>query len=183
MIDFGTAKVLYDYTNTTIGTPHYIAPEVLKGKCYSLSCDFWSIGICMYEIFYGFYPFGRGAKDVMDVYQEIIYKDVRFPGIKDSFEHVNDFISELLVKKVNKRTCKVRLLKERPFFDGFEWDDLLEFKMKAPFVPPVDKGEEELLKKINKPFESTVKEDKTVVKPNKKENKDFKWLEKWANEF
>ena len=183
MIDFGTAKVLYDYTNTTIGTPHYIAPEVLKGKCYSLSCDFWSIGICMYEIFYGYYPFGRGAKDVMDVYQEIIYKDVRFPGIKDSFEHVNDFISELLVKKVNKRTCKVRLLKERPFFDGFEWDDLIEFKMKAPFIPPVDKGEDELLKKINKPFESMVKEDKTVVKPNKKENKDFKWLEKWANEF
>jgi cGMP-dependent protein kinase len=94
LIDFGTAKLLYDYTNTTIGTPHYMAPEVLKGKCYSLSCDFWSIGICMYEIFYGYCPFGKGAKDVMDIYQEIIYKDLYFPVHEKEYEHVNNLLSE-----------------------------------------------------------------------------------------
>ena len=55
MIDFGTAKVLTNYTSSVIGTPHYIAPEILQGKVYYLSCDFWSVGICIYEIFYGSY--------------------------------------------------------------------------------------------------------------------------------
>ena len=74
LIDFGTAKILTDYTNTVIGTPHYIAPEILQGKGYSLSVDFWSVGICMYEIFYGVYPFGNTAKEVIEVYKEILHK-------------------------------------------------------------------------------------------------------------
>ena len=74
LIDFGTAKILTDFSHTIIGTPHYMAPEILQGKGYSLSCDYWSIGICMFEIFYGFYPFGQQAVEVMDVYKEILYK-------------------------------------------------------------------------------------------------------------
>ena len=74
LIDFGTAKILNDYTNTVIGTPHYIAPEILHGKGYSLSVDFWSVGICMYEIFYGVYPFGNSAHEVIEVYKEILHK-------------------------------------------------------------------------------------------------------------
>ena len=74
LIDFGTAKILNDYTNTVIGTPHYIAPEILQGKGYSLSVDFWSVGICMYEIFYGVYPFGNSAHEVIEVYKEILHK-------------------------------------------------------------------------------------------------------------
>ena len=41
MIDFGTAKVIKDYTSIIIGTPHYNAPEILQEKGNSLSCDFW----------------------------------------------------------------------------------------------------------------------------------------------
>ncbi len=68
VIDFGTSKVIVDFTNTIIGTPHYIAPEILYGKGYSLSSDLWSLGICIYEIFYGCYIFGDNAMDILDVY-------------------------------------------------------------------------------------------------------------------
>jgi cGMP-dependent protein kinase len=74
LIDFGTSKIITDFTNTIIGTPHYIAPEILYGKGYSLSSDIWSMGICMYEIFYGMYPFGQNAFDVLDVYKEILHR-------------------------------------------------------------------------------------------------------------
>ncbi len=74
IIDFGTSKIVNDFTHTIIGTPHYIAPEILIGKGYSLTTDYWSIGICMYEIFYGIYPFGNTANDIMDVYKEIVHK-------------------------------------------------------------------------------------------------------------
>jgi cGMP-dependent protein kinase len=74
VIDFGTSKVITDFTNTIIGTPHYIAPEILYGKGYSLSSDIWSLGICLYEIFYGCYPFGDSAFDILEVYKDVLHK-------------------------------------------------------------------------------------------------------------
>jgi cGMP-dependent protein kinase 1 len=74
LIDFGTAKKITDFTHTVIGTPHYIAPEVLTGKGYSLSCDYWSVGVCMYYIFYGVLPFGNISSDIMEIYKEILHK-------------------------------------------------------------------------------------------------------------
>lgn len=44
IIDFGTAKQIVDRTMTIIGTPHYMAPEVILGEGYTFSIDFWSIG-------------------------------------------------------------------------------------------------------------------------------------------
>ena len=65
MIDFGTAKILTDYTSTVIGTPHYMAPEVILGDGYSFQVDFWSIAICMYEFMCGAVPFGENAEEPM----------------------------------------------------------------------------------------------------------------------
>ena len=53
LIDMGTAKVLDSKsclsgrTYTIIGTPHYMAPEVLMGKGYTMHADLWSIGISL----------------------------------------------------------------------------------------------------------------------------------------
>lgn len=74
IIDFGISKIIKDFTHTILGTPHYMAPEILMGKGYTLASDYWSIGICMYEIFYGIYPFGNSANDIMEVYKEIVHK-------------------------------------------------------------------------------------------------------------
>ncbi len=55
MIDMGTAKILKNSsenmvkTNTIIGTPHYMAPEILLGKGYGLLVDLWSLGIYIYN--------------------------------------------------------------------------------------------------------------------------------------
>ena len=135
MIDFGTAKVLKDYTSTIIGTPHYIAPEILQGKGYSLSCDFWSLGICMYEIFYGKYPFGDTAGEVIDIYKEILKKNLSFPKDSSKFEVVNNFIEELLAKKVNERICNVSKLKKMEFFKDFDFDKLNDFQLEPPYKP------------------------------------------------
>ena len=72
LIDFGTAKAINDKTKTIIGTPHYMAPEVILGEGYSFKVDFWSIGICMYEFMCGGVPFGENHEEAMDVYISII---------------------------------------------------------------------------------------------------------------
>ena len=72
LIDFGTAKAIKDKATTLIGTPHYMAPEVILGKGYSFPCDIWSIAIMMYEFICGKVPFGENLEEPMDVYLTVI---------------------------------------------------------------------------------------------------------------
>ena len=183
MIDFGTAKILTDYTSTIIGTPHYISPEILQGKGYSLSCDFWSLGICMYEIFYGKYPFGNYANEVIEIYKEILKYDFSFPVENSKVYNVNSFIRCLLNKKVNERVCDVSKLKKKNFFDGFDFDKLNDFKLKAPYKPTKQNFTKYLNE--NRPYENMVQEDNSSA--NKKKNKDNDippdYDPNWADEF
>ena len=62
----GTAKVLNGNiarTFTMLGTPHYLAPEVLTGKGYSFAVDLWSLGVLTYELISGYFPFGNEKDD------------------------------------------------------------------------------------------------------------------------
>ena len=187
MIDFGTAKILKDYTSTIIGTPHYIAPEILQGKGYSLSCDFWSLGICMYEIFYGFYPFGNTANEVIDIYKEVLKKNLYFPKDSNKFSKVNEFIQQLLAKKVNERVCNVSKLKQNSFFEKFEFDKLNDFQLEPPFKP--DKKDMSHYFKETKSYENIFKEEKNDIhspskrKRVKEEDDDSDYNPNWVEVF
>jgi cGMP-dependent protein kinase len=183
MIDFGTAKILTDYTSTIIGTPHYIAPEILQGRGYSLSCDFWSIGICMYEIFYGKYPFGNYANEVIEIYKDVLKKDFSFPVENSRVANVNLFIRCLLNKKVNERICNVSKLKKKAFFEGFEFDKLNDFRLKPPHKP----SKQNFSKYLNEehPYEQMVQEDNTPSGKKKGKDNDIPedYDPNWADEF
>ena len=99
-------------TNTVIGTPHYMAPEVIEGKGYSFSVDYWSIGICLYQLVYNKYPFGEKASDVVEIYKSIRKNNLKFLNYyKYSFEDsnninlndVNNVILGLLEKEKSER--------------------------------------------------------------------------------
>ena len=82
VIDFGVAINLSnkDYTSTFIGRALYMSPEVILGKNYSFSVDYWSVGILLYEIFYGRVPFGFWLKDPKQIYKEITEKKLVLPS-------------------------------------------------------------------------------------------------------
>jgi cGMP-dependent protein kinase len=83
LIDMGTAKFLKGKggkTFTIIGTPHYMAPEIITGRGYSYTVDLWSIGVCLYEFLCGGVPFAEDAEDPYDIYEEIIKRPVQFPS-------------------------------------------------------------------------------------------------------
>ena len=48
-------------TYTIIGTPHYMAPDIILGKGYNNMVDLWSLGVTIYEFLCGFLPFGDQA--------------------------------------------------------------------------------------------------------------------------
>ena len=55
--------------NTVVGTPYYIAPEVIQGQDYGLECDIWSLGVIIYTLIIGKPPFE--TNDVKTTYKRI----------------------------------------------------------------------------------------------------------------
>ena len=83
LYNFDTSKKLMHEngkTNTIVGTPHYMAPEVIQGFEYDYSADIWSLGILAYELIVGTVPFGEEEDDPFKVYYLILSQSAQFPG-------------------------------------------------------------------------------------------------------
>ena len=73
LVDMGLAKKLTIQrrfrTRTIIGTPHYIAPEIIVGKGYSFPADLWSLGVIAYEVLCGNLPYADSSEDPYNIYR------------------------------------------------------------------------------------------------------------------
>ena len=140
LTDFGVAKIRKkDNKNETSGTPGYMAPEVLMAKNHSFPVDFFAIGVMGYEFMFGQRPYlGKNRKE----YKESILNKQAYIDKDDIDEDWSDesvdFINRCLKRKVSKRlgyTFGIKELKEHPWFNEFNWNELFNKKMKAPFLP------------------------------------------------
>merc|ERR1712107_751254 len=82
LIDFGIAKKLEEgksKTFTMIGTPHYMAPEVMRGHGYGTEVDLWSLGVMLYEFVCGYLPFADDL-DPTEVCTAVLKDPLTFPS-------------------------------------------------------------------------------------------------------
>ena len=168
LIDFSCCKRIYDIkTKTLIGTPFFIAPEVLKGKGYTYSCDYWSVGVLIYYLYYGEYPFGNTTTQPDTIYKEIINKklifvDNNYKKHNHKFSTINDLkdvISCLLNKDEDERMKNVSKIKQMDFYKGIDFNKLKKFEIKSPYTPQVVKVDyNKELNNLGKPFMSFVPE-------------------------
>lgn len=103
IIDFGAALfVSPDETiSETLGTPYYIAPEVLLGD-YNEKCDIWSIGVILYILLSGTPPFnGVTDSDIMNAVKKGTFNfksNIVLNSIEKIWESISDSAKDLIRK-------------------------------------------------------------------------------------
>uniref|UniRef100_A0A7S0R4E5 non-specific serine/threonine protein kinase n=1 Tax=Chlamydomonas leiostraca TaxID=1034604 RepID=A0A7S0R4E5_9CHLO len=122
---------------STVGTPDYIAPEVLLKKGYGMECDWWSLGAIMFEMMVGYPPFY--SDDPLTTCRKIVNwrTHLRFPDEVPVPAAAKDLIQRLMCD-VEERlgTQGVHEIKAHPFFAGIPWDTL--HAERPPYAPKVE---------------------------------------------
>jgi len=150
---------------SVVGTPDYIAPELLKRTGYGKECDWWSLGVVMYEMLVGYPPFCSETKK--DTYRKILHweKFLHFPEEIDPplSEEAKSLITELLKDRENRLGFKgISDIKVHPFFKGVDWEKIRQ--KEAPFTP-------DLLSDIDTTYFNYIPEDEEKIKSREEEDK------------
>ena len=184
LIDFGTAKFVNGRTYTVVGTPHYMAPEVVLNHGYGLPADYWSIGVMLFEFMFGAVPFGEDESDPYIIYEKIQEHRLVFPKGVDNKNKVKEFITQLLNKNpANRLGGNFDNLKAHPWFVGLNWDKIISKELKAPYIPklgPID-AEIETALGNNKPLDEIITkvENKDEIPKTKNHNPPPNWDEEF----
>ena len=137
LTDFGFAKICEGRTYTLCGTPEYLAPEILLNKGHGKPVDWWTFGVLLYEMIAGIDPFND--EDPMLIYQKILKGKIKFPSSFPS--NAKSLVKHLLVQDLSKRYGNlkggVNDIKNHRFFKDLDWNNLVKYKIKAPYLPNV----------------------------------------------
>ncbi|TMW92178.1 hypothetical protein EJD97_013412 [Solanum chilense] len=121
---------------STVGTPDYIAPEVLLKKGYGMECDWWSLGAIMYEMLVGYPPFY--SDDPMSTCRKIVNwkSHLKFPEEAKLSSEAEDLIGKLLCHVTQRLGSNgADEIKVHPWFRGIDWDRI--YHIDAAFIPEV----------------------------------------------
>ncbi|XP_063109007.1 serine/threonine-protein kinase D2 isoform X2 [Cavia porcellus] len=130
LCDFGFARIIGEksFRRSVVGTPAYLAPEVLLNQGYNRSLDMWSVGVIMYVSLSGTFPFNED-EDISDQIQNAAFMYPANPWSLISTGAI-DLINNLLQVKMRKRYSVDKSL-SHPWLQEYQtWLDLRELERK-----------------------------------------------------
>ena len=155
MTDFSKSKIITfdgDKGLSLVGAPEYMAPEVILGTGQKYEVDWWSLGVLIYQMYYGFTPF---EDDYIDkIYQKILYTNVIFDSNYKIDNNLKQLISGLLEKDETKR-IKDTNIKNQPYFTeghNVDWNKVANFEIECPAKPNINEEKEDDIQNFDSEF-------------------------------
>nr|XP_043616368.1 probable serine/threonine protein kinase IRE [Erigeron canadensis] len=123
--------------HSVVGTPDYLAPEILLGVGHGATADWWSVGVILFELLVGIPPFN--AESPQQVFANIMNRDIPWPKIPEEMSYeAYDLINKLLTENPSQRlgAKEAGEVKTHQFFENIHWDTLA--RQKATFIPSAE---------------------------------------------
>ncbi|KAH8334843.1 hypothetical protein KR067_002756, partial [Drosophila pandora] len=171
--DFGLSKILTaenEYrAHSFCGTLEYMAPEIIRTgpPGHDSAVDWWSVGVLTFELLTGASPFATsdGQSQQSEISRRIQKEQ---PLIPSSFSaHARDFVLKMLEKNPKRRLGgnhrDASEIKEHPFFQGINWQELRAKRRKAPYKPPLTSEDD--VQNFSSEFTDMVPEDPECEAP------------------
>ncbi|XP_062900337.1 serine/threonine-protein kinase greatwall isoform X1 [Mobula hypostoma] len=117
-----------------LGTPDYLAPELLLRMPHGPAVDWWALGVCLYEFLTGIPPFNDETPQ--QVFQNILNRDIPWPEGEEQLSKDSQNAIEILLTIECFKRPGLKELKKHPLFHNVDWDNLQNCTM--PFVPQPD---------------------------------------------
>ena len=165
--DFGISKGLkstWEKAKTVVGTPYYLAPEIINNKPYDAKCDIWALGILLYELMTFKMPFNASSLPLLSIK---INRGVFKPPSSSYSTEIRNLLNSCLTLEPEKRPSindilKLPLIKERikKFLSEVQYDQDLSKTMAKKYK---DKKREERHKKKREKQEES---DKKIENDN-----------------
>ena len=124
LCDFGWSNYNNINNRTSFcGAFEYMSPEMINGESYNKSIDIWSLGILLYEMYFGFPPFRANPQSndkTNEIFNNILNKKISFDCGKEIDKNMKNLILKMLEKKNKKRFC-IKDILIHPWVKKFEY--------------------------------------------------------------
>ncbi|GKA54191.1 probable serine/threonine protein kinase IREH1 isoform X1 [Tanacetum coccineum] len=120
---------------SAVGTPDYLAPEILLGTGHGTSADWWSVGVILFELIVGIPPFN--AEHPQMIFDNILNRNIPWPAVPEEMSHgAQDLIDQLLTEDPNQRLGArgATEVKQHPYFRDINWDTLARQKVHSTSI-------------------------------------------------
>ncbi|KAI0344089.1 kinase-like protein [Trametopsis cervina] len=111
-----------DVSLQAVGTPGFVAPEVIRGDAHSYAADIFSVGIVAHWLLYSCVPFGIDTctQSLTQIIDRTMNQPLDFSECNDRNLLAEDLLQRMLAKDPSQR-ASLSELKNHPFFDGIYW--------------------------------------------------------------
>ncbi|KAG8836294.1 hypothetical protein FRC17_007444 [Serendipita sp. 399] len=132
------------WADSVVGSPDYMAPEVLRGKVYTYSVDYWSLGCILFEFLAGFPPFSGATADEtwanLKQWTTVLIRPV-YDKPEDLVFNLADHSWDLITRLIAHASVRYNTLEKvtsHPFFTNSKTDFSRLRERTPPFVPSLD---------------------------------------------